>query len=425
MKKNFASAGWSFCTTAVLVWATLLGGCARSEVDKQAEVDMANLLIDSRHGGVPKDFPKDVPVYPGATGIVPTNEKGMRTLAASTKDGVDKVSAYYEEALKKNGWTAGASSSSDGGTATGYRKEARDLSVYISPDSWKRTSIILYLVDEDALAAIPKKDTKPDDPNACAILTRMAQMYATCKSYRDQGIVNTKFIEQNGTWATQVRFTTAFIRPKQFRFEYQDQFSSSARWYRHIVHSDEAGTQVWDEPSASGTTSEKSLYLILAGFKGVSDNSSYTVPSMLFSGKMDDMKTPTDLTEMVLLPDVSINGLPCYQISGKLGSGNVVSLWIDKSSLLLRRIDEAHSFSGFRTEETTTYEPEVNGTVAPKDLVFNPPSPASIAIADAWEHVTRANVSVLLVMGSGACLFVAGCAAVIKRMRRRFVQGLV
>lgn len=416
----------SFCATALLVCAVLLGGCTKSEEEQQADIEMAHLLIDSRHGGVPKDFPKDAPVYPGVTGILATNEEGNRTLMASSKDGVDKVSAYYEQELKKNGWTqAGPSSSGDGLTATSYTKETRDLSVCIGQDSWKLTCIILSLVDKKALAAVPKEVTKPEDPEACAILTRMAQMYASCGAYRDKGVVETKFIEKDGTRTTEEPFSTAFIRPKQFRFEYQDRFSGSSRWYRHIVHSDEAGTRVWDDPSASGTTSVDSLHLALAGFKGVSSDASYTVPSMLFGGLMDDLVTVADLTEMALLPEATLNGVPCHKISGKYGGGEVVSLWIDKSSLLLRRIDEARGFSDFRTETTTTYEPEVNGTVTPEDLEFNPPTPASVAVADAWEHVTRADASVLLVVGSGACLFVAGCASVIKRMRRRCTRHSV
>ena len=49
------------------------------------------------------------------------------------------------------------------------------------------------------------------------------------------------------------------------------------------------------------------------------------------------------------------------------------TLWIDKATLLLRRVDEQTTFETFQTETTTTYEPVINGTVSEELLTFNPP----------------------------------------------------
>jgi hypothetical protein len=143
--------GRSLCAATVMVCIALLGGCTKG-VDRQVDIDAADFLIDSHYGGVPEDFPRDVPVYPGVRGVVPINKTGKRTLYASSKDGVAKVLAYYEGALKEKGWTqAGASNSSDGPAVVAYRKESRELTVCVGQGSWKGTSIILSLIDHGLL----------------------------------------------------------------------------------------------------------------------------------------------------------------------------------------------------------------------------------------------------------------------------------
>ena len=53
------------------------------------------------------------------------------------------------------------------------------------------------------------------------VLQRTARRYASCKSYRDSGFVNSVEIDAKGKKVTERRFTTAFIRPDRFRFEDQ------------------------------------------------------------------------------------------------------------------------------------------------------------------------------------------------------------
>lgn len=58
---------------------------------------------------IPQDFPKDVPLYPGATAI--SNASGAESgkakgywLMLNSKDVASKVTAFYETELPKNGW---------------------------------------------------------------------------------------------------------------------------------------------------------------------------------------------------------------------------------------------------------------------------------------------------------------------------------
>jgi hypothetical protein len=61
---------------------------------------------------VPEDFPKDIPVYPGATPIIHQSVKNGRTMQLKTSDAADKVTAFYKEKLKAEGWKQVSESSS-------------------------------------------------------------------------------------------------------------------------------------------------------------------------------------------------------------------------------------------------------------------------------------------------------------------------
>src|SRR5882672_2574145 len=65
-------------------------------------------------------------------------------------------------------------------------------------------------------------EPKQDALTAKQIFDRMAKTYAECKSYRDSGVVKTVFIQADGKRTVEKPFTTAFVRPDRFRFEYRE-----------------------------------------------------------------------------------------------------------------------------------------------------------------------------------------------------------
>jgi hypothetical protein len=72
------------------------------------------------------------------------------------------------------------------------------------------------------------------------ILEAMAEVYATCSTYRDAGRVTTRFYSADRHRPrTSVRpFTTAFRRPDRFRFEYRERYQIEDEWDRYIVWAD-------------------------------------------------------------------------------------------------------------------------------------------------------------------------------------------
>jgi len=100
---------------------------------------------------IPEDFPKDFPVYPGAsvTSSLSGNQGDQKNgfwLTLSTGDEVSKVVSFYEENLKKNGWTFDTTVGS--GTGTNWVVSKDKLSGYVTVDRPKdqdKTSIMIVL----------------------------------------------------------------------------------------------------------------------------------------------------------------------------------------------------------------------------------------------------------------------------------------
>ncbi len=58
----------------------------------------------------------------------------------------------------------------------------------------------------------------------------------------------------------------------------------------------------------------------------------------------------TNMTDLELLEDENVDGVPCFKIQGKYTSGRVRTLWIEKESYLILKTLR----SSGRSETTTT-----------------------------------------------------------------------
>lgn len=210
---------------------------------------------------------------------------------------------------------------------------------------------------------------------ASEILERMANAYATCKSYRDAGVVKSVITSASGAHTESLPFRTAFVRPGKFRFEYTA--SSFGRVRRYIIWEDgEAIRKWWDiEP---GVQVLGSLNLAIAGATGVSGGSAHTVPRML----MPLQVTGTVLFQLAKaerLPDEQLDDVSCFVVKGKFASRDE-SVWIDQRTNFVRKIhcddDIKNDQVDMHVETTTTYEPEGDVEIGAGELAFDPPNAA-------------------------------------------------
>jgi hypothetical protein len=239
-------------------------------------------------------------------------------------------------------------------------------------------------------------DADGEDLAAAEILARMAKTYANCVTYQDSGCVTTVFVHAQSERTDKRPFSTAFVRPARFRFDFKSTHDGS-NWHRYIVWADGANVRTWWEIRPE-VEQQPSLSLGLAGATGVSRGSAHTIPAMLMPDSIGGTRL-TDLSDLKRLEDAQFGEFDCFRIQGKLiidvqpaelerrrrqvmkGTGKDLgyaergpeTLWIDKSAYLLRRIDEHTQFDSFRTESTTVYDPLIDVPIADNQLQFDPP----------------------------------------------------
>jgi outer membrane lipoprotein-sorting protein len=232
--------------------------------------------------------------------------------------------------------------------------------------------VVCCLLVAAALTRAVAEEPKPAAFTAKQVLDRMAKTYAQCKSYRDSGMVKTVFVLADGNRTMEKPFTTAFVRPDRFRFEYSE--AQLSRKMRYIVWWNGREARSWWSVMP-GVKKEESLGMALAAATGVSGSSAHTIPALLVSKEVGGRRL-TDITDAKRIKDAQHGKVACFRIEGKFAD-SPMTLWIDQKHFLVRRIDLERTLKDFRTEETTTYEPVVDEKIADKLLKFDPPDEKS------------------------------------------------
>jgi outer membrane lipoprotein-sorting protein len=216
-----------------------------------------------------------------------------------------------------------------------------------------------------AVADEPKQDAF----TAEQLLDRMSKAYANCKSYRDSGVVKTVFIQANGKRTVNKPFETAFVRPDRFRFEYRAR-KGDEEDYRHLIWSNGKDVLTWWD-IRPGIEKPTSLGMALAAATGVSSGSAHTIPALLMPDRFPG-RGLTSMTELKRREDAKHFNLDCFRVEGTFAN-NTQTLWLDKETFLIRRIDSPKTFPTFSTETTTTYDPVIDGEITDQMLTFDPP----------------------------------------------------
>ena len=216
----------------------------------------------------------------------------------------------------------------------------------------------------------PAQNHGSETLGAHEVLDRMAKRYANCKSYRDSGVVKSVLIfPVIGKQITEKPFTTAFVRPDRFRFEFKAMVSGGE--HRYFVWQGGNDVKTWWDLK-SGVEKVESLGLALAGPTGISGGSAHTIPALLLPREVPGRRL-TDLTEPKRVADAKIDNVDCFVIDGLFGD-RPMTLWIDKRTFLVRRIAERDKLDFLtRVETTTTYDPIIDDVVPDEKLAFDFP----------------------------------------------------
>lgn len=252
----------------------------------------------------------------------------------------------------------------------------------------RKLSTLLFPLCVLALATTAPAQESPahgDDATLApeTILLRMARAYRTFRSYRDSGEVRTTLLTDGGRAGNDRPFKTAFVRPDRLRFQFTDT-GLGERSSAYIVWTE--GTEVrswWD--AQPGVRRPESLQSALGVAAAPSGGSSTRIPGLLLPRSIGEGPI---VIAAERIQDASDRGVSCFRIRGKsqktpymltMGTQTFtvqdesITLWIDRATLLLRKVEDRKTFDTYTSESITTYTPEIDIEIPPTDLAFNPP----------------------------------------------------
>ena len=217
-------------------------------------------------------------------------------------------------------------------------------------------------------AALTAENIHPDSLSSREIIERMESAYANSSSYSDSGVVKIAFFGQVNM-TVEKPFTTAFIRPDRFRYEFTEK-TADGREQRFIIHLEGDHVQTyWD---VQKDLKHESLDQAVASAAGVSNGSAISVPGMLLPNEIT-WRRGIRFNQPKRIDDGVFENTDCFRLQDLIFN-SPTTFWIDKETFLLRKIYHEQEFKDFRTQETTIYKPNLNGSVTNHSLEFNSPA---------------------------------------------------
>jgi hypothetical protein len=159
---------YRFCPWLLILILGCWSGCGRSTTVTGPEGEKATVTQDRQGVGItiegkqgekvriaadeagvalPDGFPKDVPIYPGATITASATTQNMMNVTLQTKDQPQQVRTFYQGTLKQNGWEMQSTMNTPQGVMLQATKAERTQVVTIGRDDDK-TTISVVVTEE-------------------------------------------------------------------------------------------------------------------------------------------------------------------------------------------------------------------------------------------------------------------------------------
>jgi hypothetical protein len=139
--------------TPLALAAALVAGCGGGG---KKSVTIGDTKIET--GGLPSGFPKDFPVYTGASfkGAISTTQQGEKGFAATweTGDGIDKVKSYYGDQFGgKSNWAQDSATDTGAGAFyTVHKKEDNKVGFLTIATADGKTAIVVFAGENTSAA---------------------------------------------------------------------------------------------------------------------------------------------------------------------------------------------------------------------------------------------------------------------------------
>ncbi len=192
----------------------------------------------------------------------------------------------------------------------------------------------------------PSVQAQASDASAETLLQRMAEAYASAKTYSDEGTVcDSRNGERDSSSTT---FRIYFVRPDQLRFEMTNNVGSPHFPEEHkILCTDGRQTCSWWQSNPQIITN-RDVFSGISGFTGISGRAAHNIPSLLQTN-FGWQEYLYDISSPRVLRDRVFNKTACYRIQGKGRGNRQYEIWIGKSDHFIRKIQT--TYPDFYVEE--------------------------------------------------------------------------
>jgi len=197
------------------------------------------------------------------------------------------------------------------------------------------------------------------------IINNVHKTYREAQTYIDKGEVKTTVIMKGSQHFDTKPFNTVFVRPDQFRYEFQYKPNpDESYWDKYIVW--QHGNEILKQKSTKNKIETLQLLsMAIASATGISGGSAHYIPSLLLPYEVGGIKI-TNLKNIEIVE--SKEGV--IQIEGSLQDEVSVNLWIDSESFLIKKIDIHTKSDDFESTTSITYNPKVNVSIDDEKLKF-------------------------------------------------------
>ena len=226
------------------------------------------------------------------------------------------------------------------------------------------------------LLALRAPATRAEETPA-AILEHTRSVYAALTSYSDTG---TALKEYSATSRDEYSFTTYFTRaPRHFMFDYRKPSGD-----RIVIWGDPDAFHVWWKTTGQVTEYPNPKNTGAITLSDYPTGGAITkIPPLLYSkGNLPGAIQTFEPDRMAGMEDVG--GSKCYRLegtssdlyaqTGKKVNVRNLTVWIDSTSYLIRKIaEEAPAAPGSLNRTTTTFAPQANPKLTDDSFKFTPP----------------------------------------------------
>ena len=207
------------------------------------------------------------------------------------------------------------------------------------------------------------------------ILARVSSVYASCRTYSDEGETST-ILARVGEKPQNLRplfetFSTAFVRPDSFRFEFRAGFPQVNLTFI-VWKAGRAQAAYSPSQTAIGMAPQQDTGDSLMNIFLPSQGTSLTVPALLMPDLFHGKGLFAVLTDVKLGREQKIDGRRAFKIEALL-ENSPFSLWIDANRFLILRVEQVTSISRLNRYTTTRYKPVVDAEIAADKLAFKAP----------------------------------------------------